>query len=779
MTSPTETFGPWSRRWLPRLFALALLGLLALAAWQWRDGPPVSANLLELLPGGTPDGLRQRAEQRMQEPLNRDLVLLVRHADFDRARALSATIGERLRASGLYERVQWNLQADLPALRRQLLDGRLALLGDADRQRLIDDPRGYLEARVQRLYDPFGGFALVPAEQDWLGLADAIQRGLPHAGKVGIDLDGTLLAEDQGQSWALLRARTRGDAFEGDLPLRVAEQVAAARAEVQAADGRLLAASGLLYAAQGQRQAREESGLIGGLSSLAALALLLVVFRRLRVLLALLPALVGVLAGAVACVALQGHIHVLTLVLGASLIGVAIDYPLHYLSKSWTLQPWDTWRALRATLPGLTLGLATNAIGYLALSFTPFPALTQVAIFSAAGLLGSYLCAVCLLPALLGRAPIVPWPAPLRFAEALLALRRRLLRRLPTPWLFAALALFCLGGIAQLSLKDDLRQWIARAPHVQEEAQALARIVDFQPTSQFYLVRAADGDQLLQRQAELTRRLDRLVADGSLKGYLSLNQLLAPRAEQRRLRAALAATLKEAAPLQALGVDAAALDAEVQALRALPELDIEQGLAGPLGEPWRPLWLGADGNGVAGLVSLNGLSDAGRLAEQARDLPGVELVDRLGELNRLFAATQLSAAELKALSCLLIFLLLCLPFGWRGALRTLGVSLLGAIASLASLGWLGQPLTLFSLFGLLLVTAIGVDYAILMRERVGGAATSLLGTLMAALTTWLSFGLLALSGTPAVSNFGLAVGLGLGFGFLLSPWAADDAEDTP
>ena len=71
-----------------------------------------------------------------------------------------------------------------------------------------------------------------------------------------------------------------------------------------------------------------------------------------------------------------------------------------------------------------------------------------------------------------------------------------------------------------------------------------------------------------------------------------------------------------------------------------------------------------------------------------------------------------------------------------------------------------------------------MDYAILIRERVGGAATSLLGTLLSALTTWLSFGLLAVSSTPAVSNFGLAISIGLAFSFLLAPWAGDaQAED--
>ena len=74
------------------------------------------------------------------------------------------------------------------------------------------------------------------------------------------------------------------------------------------------------------------------------------------------------------------------------------------------------------------------------------------------------------------------------------------------------------------------------------------------------------------------------------------------------------------------------------------------------------------------------------------------------------------------------------------------------------------------------MTAIGVDYTILMREQIGGAAVSLLGTLLAAVTTWLSFGLLALSSTPAVSNFGLAVSLGLAFSFMLAPWVGHQAH---
>ena len=769
-----------SERLLPRLFLLLLLAVLALAGWQWRDGAPLSANLMELVPGTAPDALELRAEQRMQEPLNREMLVLVGHQDRQQAVAMAQQLGEQWQASGLFEKVQWTLQADLPALRAQLLQGRLAMLSAQDRQQLIEHPDAFIQQRVQALFDPFTGFSLVPSQDDWLGLTGRIQNSQPQHGSVQLDIgSGALVADADGKSWVLLRARTTGNAFDMNLPLQVADLLKHSREQAARSDVQLLAASGLLYAANGQQQATREITWVGGGATLGILLLLLLAFRRWRVLLAFVPVLVGMLFGAVACVALFGRMHVMTLVLGSSLIGVAVDYPLHYLSKSWSLRPWHSWPALRLTLPGLTLSLVTSCIGYLALAWTPFPALTQIAVFSAAGLLGAYLSAVCLLPALLKGADLRPAHWPLRVSEYLLDRREALLGIARTPVLLALLVAFCAGGLLQLESKNDIRQWIGAPQQLTDEAQTIARITGYQPTSQFFLVRAANQPQLLERQTALSERLEQLVNLDKLNGYLSLNQLVSPPAEQQRTREALGRLPQFWQPLLAVGVPLQALKAELATLQALPTEDIDSALTGPLAEPYRTLWLGSTDDGVAAMVSLQGLNDSALLRVQVLDLPGVELVDRLGDLNKVFAQTQISAAELKLASCVLIVLVLMLPFGLGGALRIVALPLLAAVCSLASLGWLGQPLTLFSLFGLLLVTAISVDYAILMREQVGGAAVSLLGTLLAALTTWLSFGLLAVSSTPAVSNFGLSVSLGLAFSFLLAPWAGRQVHAAP
>lgn len=765
-----------TERLLPRLFLVVLMAVLALAGWQWRNGAPLSANLMELVPGNSPDPLELRAEQLMQEPLNREMLVLVGHEDRQQAIKLARLLGEQWQASGLFEKVQWSLQADLPAFRAQLLQGRLAMLAPADRAQLIDNPKAFIQQRVQSLFDPFSGFSLVPGQDDWLGLTGRIQNAMPQHASVQPDLGtGALVANADGKNWVLLRARTQGDAFDMHLPLRVADLLDTGRHQAAQANGELLAASGLLYAADGQRQASREITWVGGGATAGILLLLLLAFRRWRVLLAFVPVLVGMLFGAVACVAVFGHMHVMTLVLGSSLIGVAVDYPLHYLSKSWSLKPWRSWPALRLTLPGLTLSLATSCIGYLALAWTPFPALTQIAIFSAAGLIGAYLTAVCLLPALLRNTELSPADWPLRLAERLLLWREVLLHKISSPVLLALLLAFCAAGLWQLTTRNDIRQWVSAPPELTEEARAIARITGYQPTSQFYLVQGKDEQQLLERQAALAQRLDQLIGLDELRGYMALNQLVGSPADQDRTRAALSILSENWQALIDVGVPADALQAELNRLQSLPTVDIATALAGPLGEPWRALWLGASKDGVAGIVSLQGLNNAALLRLQAQDLPGVRLVDRLGQLNSVFAATQISAAELKLLSCVLIVVLLLVPFGFGGALRIVALPLLAAMCSLASLGWLGQPLTLFSLFGLLLVTAISVDYAILMREQIGGAAVSLLGTLLAAVTTWLSFGLLAISGTPAISNFGLSVSLGLAFSFMLAPWAANRA----
>lgn len=757
-----------------RLFAafIALLVILAgLSLWQWRAESPISANLLQILPHADNNQLIEYAQQRTQAVLDQELIVLIQHPQA--SQRLSGW-AKQLQDSGQFAQVDYQLSTNLKQLGQQLLEGRASFVPLAVREQLAQQPQQFFSQRVNELFDPLGGFSLVSVQQDWLGLTGKIQHSLQSASRVQSDAQGFLFVDSPTGDWYLLRLRSQQSGFADASVLKVAEQIQQLAQQIKQQGGQVLASGGLLFSAQAQQQASFEIQWLGGISLLGSLLLIVWLFRRFNSLVALLPALFGLWVGVTACIAVFGYIHALTLVLGISLIGVTIDFPMHYLSKGWVMQPWHSGKVLRATLPGLTLGVLSNAIGYVALAFTPFPALSQVAVFSVAGLLAAYVCTICCLPWLLAKPNTVqPWRLPLTWMQQLLTWHKAIFARLNGYALAFSLLLFVVAGFAQLQLHNDLRQWVVPAPELLEQAQQIGQLTGQQPTSQFFLLQGADEHELIERLARLQQQLDQHVAQGDLSGYQSITDLLAGLLGQPSLAQALAViNEQDLQPFADAGIATGLIEQEIQQLQAQSPLSIEQALASDLGEPWRMLWLGKQDNQYVAMVRLQGLRNSQALAELAQQQEGVIWVDRPAQLNQLFQHTQSYALWSKVLASAAIFIVLMVFLGWRGALRTLSVSLFAALLAAASLGWLGLPVTLFSVFGLLLVTAIGVDYAIIMYEGVGGQAASLLGAFLAAITTWLSFGLLALSSTPAVSSFGIAVSLGLVFSFLLAPWAS-------
>src|SRR5690606_23852212 len=98
-----------------------------------------------------------------------------------------------------------------------------------------------------------------------------------------------------------------------------------------------------------------------GLGSLAAVLLLVwLAFRSLRPIgLVALSLAVGVGAGVAATDWAFGSVHLLTLVFGASLVGVAEDYGIHYFASR--QQSGAAPRTLlRQLLPALALALGTS-----------------------------------------------------------------------------------------------------------------------------------------------------------------------------------------------------------------------------------------------------------------------------------------------------------------------------------------------------------------------------------------------------------------------------------
>ena len=745
--------------------ALAPLLLAILAAFFLASRAPFWQSDMEaLLP---PDAALPLAEQQLlqarETAQNRQLLLLV-------GAARPLPLAERLRddwlASGLFVSAELQRAPLLETLRDAYRHAAYRVLPPAARQQLRDDPAAYFSDRTEALINPFA-VAVLPPDADWPGFSRYFPPTLAAAWQP--DADGLLSRELDGKRWLLLRATLNADSgILGDP--RLLALLARSEQEAKALSGETHVAGAAIFAAAGRASGEAESRWMSILGAALTLTLALAVFRRLRVLLIALPMACGLLGGLAATVALCGNAHLLTLVIGSSLIGLLLDFPLHWLGKS-TLPGWQPYAALAALRRPFFISLLITLAGYAFLLATPLPILRQTAVFALVALPLAWLTTLWTLPPLFRH--YLPRANP-HFAAGAVAVGRSLQRlrqrRLLVPAAFIVALL-----LWHSDWQDDIRQWISLPPHWLQQAQAAAQIGGVEPAAQQFLIHAPDDDTLLQRDAALAARLENAKAGGALQDYSAISQWVWRHDEQQAMTVSLRALASRPEAWQALtdaGVAPDTIAAALRAVAAPPVQTVAAQLANPLAARWQGLYVGrqdADG-AVYSSVALYGVRDSAALAALA-DGDGIRYLDRRARLNALFATTRSEALWLKLASYLVAFIILrAAAFSPRDSLKILAVPLAAAVLTVAVFSALGLPLSLFAAFGLLLTSALGVDYAVYAQSVGSPATTRFCGMLLAALTTVMSFGILAFSSTPAVAAFGLCVALGIAFSLAFATW---------
>jgi predicted exporter len=410
------------------------------------------------------------------------------------------------------------------------------------------------------------------------------------------------------------------------------------------------------------------------------------------------------------------------------------------------------------------------------LALTPFPGLRHMAVFSAFGLVFAWLTVVCWFPQLIKPGTLRRgWLA--RRYRSLIVRWPRVSKRPPVPAVLALLAVVAAVGCARLGTDDDIRSLQSSPAHLVRDQIKLGRLLDAPTPVQYYLVRGASDEQVLEREEALKRRLDPLVARGDLTGYQALsNWVPSARTQAGRLALLDATVLAPDGPLAALagalGEDkdwVAATRAHLRG-RAAP-LTPDAFLRTPASEPWRHLWLGDVAGVHASIVALRGMRYASipALSRAADGLEGVQWVDKVGGISAVLGRYRAVMGAVVLGAYALVFLAL-LPRYRARTWRVLAPTAAASVLTLAILGFTGQHLQLFHVLALMLLLGVGVDYGIFMQEdRARGDDAPWLAVGLSAASTLLSFGLLALSGTPALRAFGLTMLLGTALVWLAAP----------
>ena len=748
----------------------AVLTALALAAGlRLGPGPMVQTDLLAMLPETEPNPLAERAVAVLGQAAGDRAIFLVGGGEIDRAKAAGRAFAQGLGRSGAFRKVL----GDLPPLDPRILTG----FYEASRNRLPFPDRPVTAAALEAsLASPLAaGPGLGPAE-DPLGDLAGFLEGLPlHTFRVEVE-DGLLLLRTGGAGYVLVSADLKGSAFDPAVQRESLGAVAGAEQALRTAEpsARVLRTGAVFYAAAARARAEWETGLISWVSLGATVALFLLVFRSLRhLLLGVACVAAGLVAAGSVTLLVYGQFHLLTLVCGASLLGVAVDYPFLYFANHLGAGPgWTARAALRRLLPALLLGVATTLLGYAVLGVARFPGLRQMALFSMVGLGASFLTVVLVLPEFL-RQPLPARPALMAALDRLLAAWGAAGRRGSFRLALAAGVVLAAGCLVRLRVADDVHGLFQPSAQLQAEERTIRELTGLSNSGRFFLVEGRDEGEALAREEALRARLAPLVRSGALDGVQAVSCFVPSPAAQER------ALARRRAEAGAYGEALAAVGFRPEArARLLASADrplaVADWLKAPFAAPFRMLWLGAAAQGAGCVCLPMGQCPSGLLGAAAEGLAGVRLVDKARSVSDLMGHYRRLANAALGVAVLLVGLLLLPRYGGRRALAILAPPLLGGLTALAVLALAGSPLTLFNTLALVLILGFGVDYTVFLAEAPGPA--TLLGILLAGSATLLSYGLLAFSQTPALRGFGITLGIGVLVSVLVSNLALESGS---
>ncbi|MEG3767587.1 MMPL family transporter [Alteromonas sp. 14N.309.X.WAT.G.H12] len=505
--------------------------------------------------------------------------------------------------------------------------------------------------------------------------------------------------------------------------------------------------------AENTELAKREMGLFSTLSIVILVLVMGLTFRNLYTFLYVhLSVLAAVIAGFAALLLVFPTVHVLALVFGITLIGIAVDYTLHIIAHQQPLQNPNT----REIKTAITLGFITTTMGYCSFILTGVSMLTQVAVFVIAGLTAAWGFAMW----------IVPVTATPTFKQSLLyrysqGKNPAFLMHYPKV-ILSACTLVLVLFVVYLQPKFVQSPAVLNASSSMLKQQEATHYHYLFANQQRYLVHASSLQAYLEKEARIIKQIQIPYPDAR---FDAISQWLPPISAQLQNRQ----KWQHAIDTGIFTLVSEWVSSPIPTPPAAP-LTADEFKKMPFGKLYESHII-EQPDGVTGWFAVT------LQPENGDDVP-IDSIDAIPydkarmltqSMGDLIHHVTVIACITLAIICFVIFY----RYGFGSALMSL-VVLFNIVGGALVISYvIDSMLTLFHLLAVMLILALAADYLIFYLSQ-GRKPNTQFAIILSGITSLSVFGVLIFSQTPAIHQVGLTVLTGVLLTLILTPLVTEE-----
>ena len=509
-----------------------------------------------------------------------------------------------------------------------------------------------------------------------------------------------------------------------------------------------------IHAYYSQKSAQKEITIISAVSLIFICLIFLFIFKSVK------PYIISMISIAVSSATsffllsiLLDSIHIFTFVFGTSLIGVSLDYSIHFITEWYNEK--DKKEVLRKILPSMSLSFMTTIASYFALSLTSLSLLKQTALFSIFGLASSFLTVIIIYPIIFKNDNRFLRENILNKTKNILSGYVDFLNIKFVLFLTIFVILISIINIPKLKVNFSSNQLYNPPDFLTYNETEIYKRLNSSLSRNIIISRGNSLNEALENEETL---------ENYFTNYRALSKIFYSKSRQRENIKLVEDNLM---PLLKKQTEDLSFDNEIynkiksEFKNVKNEfLNIED-LIESMDELKKLI---VKNNGKYFIISTTDETETKIIENE-----NIKIFNINFEINEALDKTARTAIKTALIAYIIIFFFMIIFLSKKHAIAIMIIQIISILVNLSVHSIFNFSVNIFSVFALILSIGISIDYCIFFSKSKAKKEVTFLSIFLAMITTALSFGTLSFSGFIPVKSFGLFLFIGILVTFLLSP----------